>query len=136
MPIYRAAPVSECGEIRLECWSIRQVATGEQYFVGFNVDKRDGRVSTPIVSFDARTRIGFTSSGRRYHLFGKAGFDGDAEYVWNKVVAVWNLEWKDVTPELCPDWRNPIPEAERVSTESAPQIESGRAEDESDRMDR
>jgi hypothetical protein len=136
MPIYRSDPVSECDEIELGCWSLRETSTGERYFVGFDVIMRDGRVSTPIVSFDPRTRIGITSSGRRYCLLGRAGFDNDAEYVWNAVVSARNLEgWKDVTPELCPDWRNPIPEAKRVPDGSKPQIEDEQLDDESGRED-
>ena len=137
MPIYLAVPVNECAEVSLECWSIREAGTGERYFVGFDVVMRDGRVSTRIDSFDARSRIGLTASGRRYRLLGKAGFDRDAEYVWNKVVAAWQLEkWRDVTPELCPDWRNPIPEAERNSGEPESEARDDPSDHQTERTDR
>jgi hypothetical protein len=136
MPIYLGSPVSNCDEIRLERWSIREVSTGEQYFVGFDVIMRDGRMGTAIVSFDPRTRIGVTSSGRRYRLLGRAAFDKDAEYVWNRVIEIRDIkDWKDVTPDLCPDWRDSIPEAERIAAGSEPQIGDGHAGDESGRAD-
>jgi hypothetical protein len=46
------------------------------------VENRDGRASTPIVSFDPENRICETKSGRRYLLFGPSGFDADGDYVW------------------------------------------------------
>ena len=130
MPIYETAPVSENGEVRLKRWSLRQVDTGERFFVGFDVEMRYGRMSTPIQSFDPRTRIGFTASGRRYVLLGAAGIDTDGEYVWNRVVAVRNVgSWRDVTHEVCPDWRNPVPEAERCSDGTVPGTGDGRSDD-------
>jgi hypothetical protein len=118
MPIYLDTDVHENPEILLECWSIRETASGDRYFVGFNTVECDGRVSTPIVSFDPRTRFGLTSSGRQYRLLGRAGFDKDGEYVWNRVTSIWETpSWSDITEQLCPDWRNPIPEAERAVNE-------------------
>jgi hypothetical protein len=115
MSIYIDAGVDECPEITLECWSIREVEGGNRYFVGFNTIYYDGRVSTPIVSFDSRTRLGMTSSGRQYRLLGRAGFNKDAEYVWNRVRSIWEISnWSDITEQLCPDWRDPVPEAERT----------------------
>jgi hypothetical protein len=116
MTIYQAGPDGEGEEVFLACWSIRQSDIGGRHFLGFNVAEHDGRVSTPIVSFDPRTRTGVTASGRKYHLLGKAGFDKDADYVWGRAAKAWSItSWSDITHELCPDWRNPIPEAERDS---------------------
>ncbi|MFL9900021.1 hypothetical protein PQR71_18010 [Paraburkholderia fungorum] len=112
MTIYHVSANGDGEEIFLERWSIRESNIGGRHFVGFDVNEQDGRASTPIVSFDPKTRVGITSTGRQYHLLGKAGFDKDGEYVWNWAVKAWNIEgWKDVTAELCPDWRNPFPES-------------------------
>lgn len=119
MPIYVGSDVEECPEITLERWSIREIDNGNRHFVGFDTVYCDGRVSTPIISFDPRTRQGMTSSGRRYWLLGRAGFDKDAEYVWNRVKRVWEISnWSDITQQMCPDWRNPLPEAERPADAS------------------
>ena len=119
MPIYIGRDVETNPEILLERWSIREVHSGERYFVGFDTVECDGRVSTPIVSFDARARLGLTSSGRRYRLLGRAGFDKDGEYVWNRVTTIRETQsWSDITEQLCPDWRDPVPEAERAVDES------------------
>lgn len=51
-----------------------------------------------------------TESGRRYRLVGRAGHDGDGEYVWRWWVRVASIEsWTDVTPTLFPDWRRAVP---------------------------
>ena len=119
MSLYVDTDVDECPEITLECWSIREVNGGNRHFVGSNIIYQDGRVSTPIVSFDPRTRLGVTSSGRLYRLLGRAGINKDAEYVWNRVLSIWEISsWTDVTQQLCPDWRNPVPEVERAVDES------------------
>lgn len=119
MPIYVDTNVDEIPEILLERWSIRETPNGDRYFVGFNTIECDGRVSTAIVSFDAHTRLAITASGRQYRLLGRAGFDRDGEYVWNRVRTIWGVSsWSDITEQLCPDWRNPLPEAERTMDSS------------------
>lgn len=114
------------GEVVLECWSIRQASDGTRYFVGWNVYSRNGRVSTPIVSFDPQRRTGLTRSGSAYRLVGRAGHDSDAEYVWNHALRVWGIStWRDVTAELIPDWRNPDP---LIETENGRAPEDGNSE--------
>lgn len=109
MSIYSAHTVSERPEIYLECWSIRETSAGNLHLVGFNIEDRDGRVSSRIVELDCARRIGATLTGRRYFLVGRAGYNSDAEYVWNWCVRNWNIEsWKDVTADLIPDWRRGV----------------------------
>lgn len=109
MSIYLALPVEEEPEVILSSWSIREDREGLRYFVGFNEINQDGRVSTPIQTFDSKTRVGITQSGRRYILVGRAGSHRDGDYVWSMVVAVRELgSWRDVTAELVPDWRTPL----------------------------
>jgi hypothetical protein len=109
MAIYESAPVSEVPEVWLGRWSIREEENGDRHFVGFDVKRWLGRVSTKIVEFDPSTRTGVTSSGRRYHLLGSAARDDDAEYVWSIVVKVRKIkQWTDVTAILVPDWRDSL----------------------------
>jgi hypothetical protein len=110
MSIYASASVDDDPTISLGAWSIRETDAGSRHFVGFNLASLDGRVSTPIVSFDADTRTGVTTSGRRYVLVGPGGFDKDAEYVWRWAVGQWKLgNWQDVSAKLVPDWRMSLP---------------------------
>lgn len=107
MPIYAA---KRGDKVILERWSIREVSSGARHFVGFNIVRGDGRVSTPIVSFDPVTRTGRTITGSTYELVGRAGRDNDAEYVWGIASKAWKIEhWRDVTSELVTDWREPLP---------------------------
>jgi nitric oxide synthase oxygenase domain/subunit len=94
----------------LERWSIREREdTGERHFVGFDTVNNDGRVSTPIRVFDPVTRAGSTATGSTYQLAGRAGHDRDGEYVWSRVVRIWEIKgWKDVTSDLVPDWRQAL----------------------------
>ncbi|WP_207002729.1 hypothetical protein [Trinickia mobilis] len=109
MSIYISAGVGEVPQIYLECWSIRQTRDGDRHFVGFNIANRDGRVSSRIVELDCTHRVGVTTSGRRYRLLGRAGYNSDAEYVWNWYLKNRGIEsWEDVTPILIPDWRRGI----------------------------
>ena len=103
-------------EVHLARWSIRETKDGNRHFVGYNIAYSSGRVSTPIKTFDSESRVGRTASGSTYRLVGRAGFDKDAEYVWNAIRKVWKIEiWRDVTPEVVPDWREPLPLSERGS---------------------
>jgi hypothetical protein len=103
MSLYFLAPC----HVVLERWSIRKRDdTGERHFVGFDTVNNDGRVSTPIRVFDPVTRTGSTATGSTYQLVGRAGQDRNAEYVWARVVKIWEMKsWKDVTGDLAPDWR-------------------------------
>ena len=44
----------------------------------------EGRVSSPVLQYDAKTHRGVTASGRIYELVGASGYNGDAQYVWNR----------------------------------------------------
>lgn len=126
MPIYESAPVSERAEVQLECWSIREADTGDRHFVGVDVETLFGRMSTRIVSFDSRARVGVTASGRRYVLLGRGGSDADAEYVWARVTRALGIkQWRNITPELCPDWQNSMPAAKRLAEGSERKADEG-----------
>ncbi len=42
----------------------------------------EGRVCSPVRTYDPSTKRGITRSGRIYELTGKSGHDSDASYVW------------------------------------------------------
>jgi hypothetical protein len=103
------APVDGDDTVRLEAWSIRQFAGGGRHFVGFSLETHDGRVSTNITELDVKTKTARTASGRRYELIGAAGYNSDAEYVFNRVREIigHGEPWRDVTEELIPGSRRP-----------------------------
>jgi len=99
-PIWSVATVDEQPDITLQCWRVYETERGEHHFVGYCIENESGRVSSAIVSFDAKSGAGITRSGRRYVLSGEPSFDGDAEHVWS----FWCLrngvtETKDVSGE-------------------------------------
>lgn len=98
--VWETPPVSDQPSIALIRWSVKEAESGERYFVGFNVENREGRVSTAIRSFDPVTACGTTVSGRIYRLIGPPGYDPDGEWVW----ALWaysrKQRWRDVTTEF------------------------------------
>lgn len=97
--VWKTPPTSEQPKINLGRWSVQETETGERFFVGYNIDDREGRVSTPIKSFDPITSDGITRSGRVYHLVGPPGYDEDGAWVWACVCSVRGLTGKDVSDE-------------------------------------
>lgn len=95
-----SASIAEQPVVWLERWHVLQADNVFRHFVGFSVADQDGRVSTPIVSFNAVERTGITASGRRYVLVGPRGFDEDAQYVWECYSHVFGIkEAVDVSEE-------------------------------------
>jgi len=86
MPLWRTAGVDEQPMITIVRWRVLEITEGpckgQRHLNGYCLENREGRASTQIVSFDPRKKICVTKSGRRYHLFGPSGFDGDGDYVW------------------------------------------------------
>jgi hypothetical protein len=117
---FRVEPPRGGLDARLEFWSIRQTASGEQFLVGLDAERGHGWVSATIAELDARTRVAKITNGQSCVLSGAGGYSPDAEHVWNGLAREMRVPgWRDVTPELCPDWRNPVPEAERQPASSA-----------------
>ncbi|MEI5996289.1 hypothetical protein H3V53_03425 [Paraburkholderia bengalensis] len=108
-------------DVILERWTIRETNHGERHFTGWNVVDAEGRVSTPIQTFDPVTRTGTTASGSCYQLRGRAGYDKDAEHVWQYAARMWKItSWIDVTSTLVPDFKNPNPRSDmQAPTEMA-----------------
>lgn len=67
-------------EVTLSRWQVFAFQ-GRRHFVGYNIGGREGRVSSPIQTFDSTTRKGVTASGRVYQLEGPAGHHPDADWV-------------------------------------------------------
>ncbi|MDO8450329.1 MAG: hypothetical protein Q7T10_16140 [Rhodoferax sp.] len=104
--VWACAPVSERPEIVLTDWHVFEVGivdlpTRTRHFAGQNVTDSEGRVSSPIVTFDAATGRGITRSGRVYELRGTSGFTGDGEYTWNRWQSINDVtDVVDVTDEI------------------------------------
>ncbi len=85
-------------EVTLVRWQVMEIEAGTRHFVGYNLRLREGRVSSPIQTFDPKRLTGMTRSGRIYKLIGEPDVDPDAEctwYGWMRVNGVKRFE--DVT---------------------------------------
>jgi hypothetical protein len=101
MPIWLTKPVTEQPSLTLRDWGVMQMPEGGRHFVGYVIENREGRVSSPIVKFDAKGRRGVTLTGRVYELIGAPGLESDAEYVRKQWLALYNNpDWTDVTDEV------------------------------------
>lgn len=91
---WTVAPVSEEPEVRLSPWQIYAVKDS-LHFVGQRPGWGEGRVSTPITSFDPETGRGITESGRIYQLVGPPGYDREADYVLMRWLHAQGLNYDD-----------------------------------------
>lgn len=88
--IWRPDSVTDEPEVKLTQWRVYLVkanidSTGDTiHFVG-SVGYRysEGRVCSPVQTYDPTTKKGITRSGRIYELVGQSGHNRDALYVWN-----------------------------------------------------
>ncbi|NOV24765.1 hypothetical protein E5S69_14745 [Cupriavidus necator] len=106
MPAWISAPVDIAGDAMLMEWRVMQTYSGTRHFVG-SCRRSSGvyRVSPPIISFDAGTRVGLAKDGLR---FGLTGFAGRDDGLWRLywLIAMWNNKIsgaKDVTGEYSSD---------------------------------
>lgn len=98
MSIWKPLPVSELSVIPLSRWRIFELSDGTRHFVGTDMFDRSGRVSSPIVAFDAATMRGTTQTGRIYELVGQQGWSLQAEYVWKRWCELYDVtSYSDVT---------------------------------------
>lgn len=101
MPIWTTIPVTEQSALTLMHWRIFETDDNERHFVGYCLENREGRVSSAIEHFDAETGRGVTEFGRVYQLRGNPGVDGDAAYVWQNWVQIFDVQsFRDVTNEV------------------------------------
>jgi hypothetical protein len=99
MSVWLTRPVSQEPSITLTSWMIIETVEPEpsRHFVGYNDAGREGRVSSPIVTFDPATMRGITHTGRVYELSGSSGLNGDAEYVLGRWMRGYKVEVTDIT---------------------------------------
>ena len=97
--IWTAPSVSDQPVIKLARWAVFEVETGDRFLVGFNVNDQEGRVSTPINTFDSVAGLVITTSGRTYHLVGPAGCDPDGHWIWTHLMEVRKMRYREVTHE-------------------------------------
>ena len=89
--IWKPDSVTDEPEVKLTQWRVYLVkadidSTGDTiHFVG-SVGYRysEGRVCSPVQTYDPTTKKGITRSGRIYELVGQSGHNRDALYVWNR----------------------------------------------------
>lgn len=93
MSVWRPTDVTIEPATQLLQWRVYKVegdfrgAGDTIHFVG-RTAYMEGRVSSPIQTFDKETMIGVSRSGRRYHLTGVSGHNSDATYTFNSWVAM------------------------------------------------
>lgn len=101
MPIWKPPPVSRLSLIPLSRWRIFELTDGSRYFVGVDMFDQTGRVSSPIVAFNAVSLQGTTQTGRIYELVGKPGVALQADYVWIRWCELYEVtSYTDVTQLL------------------------------------
>jgi len=101
MSIWSPRPTSELPRIPLSQWRIFELPDGSRHFVGVDMFDRSGRVSSPIVAFDAATMQGTTHTGRTYELVGQQGWSVQAEYVWMRRCELYDVtSYSDITDRL------------------------------------
>lgn len=121
MSIWRSRPVADVPDVVLLHWRVMQTDTGELHLVGIRPERGTGRVSSVVVEFDVRARVGVTRSGRRYQLEGTPGPDesGDADYVWAGWCQVNRVDaYRDVTEEVLAGSHAVIAHTHQRSSES------------------
>ncbi len=99
--VWKTPDVTEQPIINLERWRAFEILEGplqgERHLVGYNMDDREGRVSTAIISFDLTKRVCLTASGRIYHLVGPSGYDPDGDFVWQLWARAHRISARDVS---------------------------------------
>lgn len=79
--VHPAPPVEDEPDAVMTAWRVIKVLpSGERHLCGWV--GYEGRVSSPVLTFDPQSRIATTRSGRRYRLRGPSGYDPDALWVW------------------------------------------------------
>lgn len=80
-------------EIRLDRWAIYEVTSEKwpnitQHFVGFDLENKIYRISSPIEKFNYAKMIGISYNGRLYRLTTKYGLDSDGRKALNEWIMI------------------------------------------------
>jgi hypothetical protein len=89
-------------DVVLTNWSVMRISSGTEYWdvlLGRCTENGIGRLSTPLMEFNATNAIAITRSGREYLLSGPSGIDEDALYVYEKQFGHVPHDRMDVTEE-------------------------------------
>lgn len=71
------------------------------HLLGYAALADEGRVTSPVIEFDASKMLATTRSGRVYKLCGNPGADPDAHYVLTRWLDFHRIEgYRDATSEL------------------------------------
>ena len=101
--LYGTMPPTEVQpDVVLTHWSVIRISSGAEHWdvlLGHCTESGIGRLSTPLMEFNATNAIATTRSGREYLLSGPHGVDEDALYVYEKQFGHVPHERKDVTEE-------------------------------------
>lgn len=82
--IWAVPDVASEPAIRLSDWRVVELEEGTRHLIGWNEDGQEGRVSSAIEAFDAKTGRFWTHSGRCYELVGANGWSEDAVWLWQR----------------------------------------------------
>lgn len=101
MAIWTVQAISSEPTTSLARWRVMELPDGDRHLVGYAVEAREGRTSSPIRRFDVGCMRAVTNSGHVYQLVGRPGADSDADYVW----ATWQrvnevTEFADVSMQV------------------------------------
>lgn len=90
MPVWKPSSVAARPSVTLRNWCVFEVhgttndARPTVHFVGYNMEEREGRVSSDVIRLDIATGRGTTKSKRIYELQGPPGLEGDGAYTWER----------------------------------------------------
>ena len=87
MNVWKPKTVQDEPEVVLTNWAIVELtselwAGSTVHFVGYNSLYREGRVTSPLMSYNPIKKSAITRSGRHYVLSGEPGLNPDASYVF------------------------------------------------------
>ena len=95
LPLWIPPTIADQPGVALTGWGVFKVCLPKigcptAHMVGYNERSGEGRVSSPLTKFDSKSRCGVTSSGRVYRLVGEPGLGGEASYVWDRWMSIWD----------------------------------------------
>jgi hypothetical protein len=99
VPLLQTSRVGYDGStVQMSDWSVREIDTGDRYFVGFNMAAGEACISSRIVGFFPSEFAAVTESGRRFELVGNPSANPDADLLWREFLLLSGVTgWKDVT---------------------------------------
>lgn len=106
MPVWLPPTAETQPHVTLTSWAAYEVQVPGLdvptiHIAGYAEREGTGRVTSPVGAIDAPRRSVVTRSGRVYRLIGPPGLSGDALYVWQRWLGIWNATvLSDAAPAL------------------------------------